>query len=46
MRFWVDFWTWFFFLSLASFAGLSIVVGIGGFLNIRALLKNLRSRRG
>ena len=45
MGFWIDFWAWFFFLSLAIFAGLSIVVSIGGFFNIRTLLKKLRDRR-
>jgi len=45
MQFWIDFWTWFLFVSLALFAGLSVVVCIGGFFNIRTLLRNLRGRR-
>jgi len=41
MNFWINFWTIFFNLSLALFAGLAIVVTIGGFFNIRSLFKNL-----
>jgi hypothetical protein len=44
MQFWIDFWTFFFFASLAIFAGLAVVVWIGGFFNIRTLLKELKSR--
>lgn len=44
MRFWIDLWTWFFFGSLVLFAGMSVAVWIGGFCNIRTLLKNLRDR--
>ena len=41
MNFWINFWTGFFLISLALFAGLAIVVTIGGFFNIRSLFKNL-----
>jgi len=41
MNFWINFWTIFFVISLALFAGLAIVVTIGGFFNIRSLFKNL-----
>ncbi len=41
MNFWINFWTIFFFASLAVFAGLAVVVTIGGFLNIRSLFKKL-----
>jgi hypothetical protein len=44
MNFWINFWTGFFILSLALFAGLAIVVTIGGFFNIRSLFKNLTGR--
>ena len=44
MNFWVNFWTGFFVISLALFAGLAIVVTIGGFFNIRSLFKNLKGR--
>lgn len=41
MNFWINFWSFFFFLSLAVFAGLAVVVTIGGFLNIRSLFRSL-----
>ena len=44
MNFWINFWTGFFVLSLALFAGLAITVTIGGFFNIRSLFKNLTGR--
>lgn len=42
MQFWISLWTWFFFVSLTVFVGLAVVVGIGGFFNIRSLLKGLK----
>jgi len=44
MNFWINFWTGFFIVSLVLFAGLAIVVTIGGFFNIRSLFKNLTDR--
>ncbi len=44
MQFWVDFWTLFFFASLAFFAGLLVIVAIGGFFNLRSLFKGLREQ--
>ena len=44
MNFWINFWTGFFFISLALFAGLAITVTIGGFFNIRSLFENLTRR--
>ena len=44
MDFWINFWTAFFIISLVLFAGLAIVVTIGGFFNIRSLFKNLSER--
>ena len=44
MKFWIDFWTIFFYGSLAVFAGLAVVVSIGGFFNIRSLFKSLSER--
>ena len=41
---WVDFWSFFFFLSLVVFACLAVVVTIGGFFNIRSLFKSLSER--
>ncbi len=43
MNFWINFWTIFFIASLALFAGMAIVVSIGGFFNIRSLFKKLTS---
>ena len=44
MYFWINFWTVFFIVSLVLFAGLAVVVTIGGFFNIRSLFKNLSGR--
>ena len=44
MKFWIDFWTIFFFASLVIFASLAVVVTIGGFFNIRSLFKSLTNR--
>ena len=44
MNFWINFWSVFFFASLAIFAVLAVVVTIGGFFNIRSLFKSLTSR--
>jgi len=41
---WVKFWSFFFFLSLTVFAGLAVVVTIGGFFNIRSLFKSLKEQ--
>ena len=41
MNFWINFWSVFFFVSLVVFAGLAVVVTIGGFFNIRSLFKSL-----
>jgi hypothetical protein len=44
MNFWINFWTIFFVASLTLFAGLAVVVSIGGFFNIRSLFKSLTNR--
>ena len=44
MNFWISLWKIFFFASLAAFAGLAVVVSIGGFFNIRSLFKSLSER--
>lgn len=46
MDFWINFWSFFFFASLAIFAVLAVVVTIGGFYNIRSLFKSLTKRAG
>ena len=45
MKFWIDFWTFFFFLSLSLFGVLAVVIAIGGVFNIHALLKSLIARQ-
>jgi hypothetical protein len=45
MNFWINLWTLFFFLSLALFAGLAVIVTIGGFYDIRSLFKSLTERK-
>jgi len=46
MDFWISLWKIFFFASLFAFAGLAVVVSIGGFFNIRSLFKSLSDRSG
>ena len=41
MQFWINLWTVVFFVSIALFAGLAIVVAIGGFFNIKSLFNTL-----
>jgi hypothetical protein len=45
MNFWINLWTLFFFLSLALFAGLAVIVTIGGFYDIRSLFKSLTEHK-
>lgn len=42
MDFWVAFWTWLLRLSLLAFAGLTVVVAVGGLFDIRAMLRAVR----
>ena len=44
MQFWMNLWTIIFFLSLLIFAGLAIVVSIGGFFNIKSLFKSIEEQ--
>ena len=46
MDFWIDLWTVFFFGSLVIFAGLAVVVSIGGFFDIRSLFRTLTKQAG
>ena len=41
MSFWVTFWSYFFFISLAAFTALAVSVTIGGFFNIRSMFRKL-----
>lgn len=44
MSFWASFWTWFLLFGLAVFAGLAVVVTIGGAFDIRALFARIRKQ--
>ncbi len=45
MDFWIKFWSFFFFASLAVFAVLAVVVTIGGFFDIKSLFKSLTAQK-
>ncbi len=45
MDFWVTFWSVFFFLSVAIFMALSITIAIGGFFDIKSLIKSLKEAK-
>ncbi|MBN1910740.1 MAG: hypothetical protein JW818_13425 [Pirellulales bacterium] len=42
MEIWIKIWTWVLVLNLVIFAGLAVVVTIGGFGNILSMLKSIR----
>ncbi len=44
MNFWINLWSFVFFASLAVFAGLAVVVTIGGFFNVRSLFRSLTAK--
>ncbi len=44
MDFWVSFWGWLLVLGLTVFAGLAIVVAIGGASDIRAMFRTIREQ--
>ncbi len=44
MNAWISFWSAFLFVTLAAFAVMSIVVAIGGALDIRKLFRRLNER--
>ena len=44
MEFWIKFWSFFFFASLALFAGLAVVVSIGGFFDIRSMFRSMAEK--
>jgi len=45
MEFWINFWTWFFIVSIIIFCGLSVVVAIGGYFNIRSMFKDMLKKK-
>jgi len=44
MRFWAPFWTWMLLLSLTVFAGIALVVAVGGLRDIRSMLRTLKEQ--
>jgi len=44
MGFWINFWKVLLFTGLSLFAGLTVLVSIGGFFNILSLFKSLGNR--
>jgi len=44
MHFWLVFWTVLLIAALTLFAGLAVVVTIGGFFDIRTLFRSIESR--
>jgi hypothetical protein len=44
MRFWAPFWTWTLVLSLTAFAGIALVVAVGGLRDIHSMLKTLKEQ--
>lgn len=44
MKFWIVFWTLVLILGLGVFAGLAIVVSIGGFFDIKSLFKSIEEQ--
>ena len=41
MSFWIDFWTYVLIVAVAVFAGLAVVVSIGGFFDIKRLFRSI-----
>ena len=44
MFFWINFWTCVLIFALAVFAGLAVVVSIGGLLDIRTLFRSIEAK--
>lgn len=44
MSIWSTFWTWTFLVAIIFFAGMAVVVAIGGFFDLRALFSSLREQ--
>ena len=43
MEFWIWFWTIFLFSSLAVFAGLAVIITLGGIPDIAALFRKIKN---
>lgn len=44
MEFWINFWTALLIGAIVLFAGLAVVVTIGGFFDIKSLLRSLEAK--
>lgn len=44
MSFWVGFWTWLLVAAVVLFAGLAVVVSVGGFFNVLALFRSIDAK--
>ena len=42
---WAMFWSWLLAIGLTAFFGLAVIVSIRGFVDIRAMFKDLRERQ-
>ena len=41
MDFWLSFWTGLLIVAIVAFAGLAVVVSIGGFFDVKALFRSM-----
>ncbi|HUT14188.1 MAG TPA: hypothetical protein VMY42_27125 [Thermoguttaceae bacterium] len=46
MAFWIDFWTVVLIIAVALFAGLAIVVSIGGIFDVGKLFRSMDAKHG
>ena len=44
MEFWITFWTVLFFLCIAIFVGVAVIVAVGGVADIRALFAGIKEK--
>jgi len=44
MQFWIDFWTWLLIGAVVLFAGLAVVVSIGGFFDVKRLFRSIEAK--
>ncbi len=44
MNFWMVFWTAVLIVAVVSLTGLAVVVGIGGFFDVKALFKSMAAK--
>ncbi len=44
MDFWITFWTWLLIGAVTVFAGLAVVVSIGGFFDIKQLFRSIKAQ--